>query len=105
MPLSDNDARDVPSSSEVFDKVWLDRDLAWLEYNRRVLHRALDESTPLLERVKFLAIVGSNLDEFFMKRIGVLRGKAGIDGTGHGQRTLPQDARQGRTNLPARRPG
>ena len=79
MPLSDNDARDVPSSSEVFDKVWLDRDLAWLEYNRRVLHRALDESTPLLERVKFLAIVGSNLDEFFMKRIGVLRGKAGID--------------------------
>src|ERR1700758_2823307 len=54
----------------------LDRDLAWLEFNRRVLHEAQDPRTPLLERVKFLAIFGSNLDEFFMKRIGVLRGKA-----------------------------
>ena len=46
----------------------LDRDLAWLEFNRRVLHEAVDERTPLLERVKFLAIFSSNLDEFFMKR-------------------------------------
>ena len=35
---------------------WIDRDLSWLEFNRRVLHEALDERTPLLERVKFLAI-------------------------------------------------
>src|SRR5262249_19336109 len=50
----------------------LDRDLSWLEFNQRVLHEAEDDRTPLLERVKFLAIVSSNLDEFFMKRIGLL---------------------------------
>jgi polyphosphate kinase len=50
----------------------LDRDLSWLDFNRRVLHEAEDDRTPLLERVKFLAIVSSNLDEFFMKRIGIL---------------------------------
>ena len=53
--------------------LWLDRDLSWLEFNRRVLAEALDERTPLLERLKFLAIFTSNLDEFFMKRIAVLR--------------------------------
>ena len=55
---------------------WLDRDLSWLEFNRRVLHEARDERTPLLERVKFLAIVTSNLDEFFMKPVGLPRRKA-----------------------------
>ena len=54
-------------------RAWIDRDLSWLEFNRRVLHEALDERTPLLERVKFLAIFSSNLDEFFMKRIALLR--------------------------------
>jgi polyphosphate kinase len=53
--------------------VWLDRDLSWIEFNRRVLAEALDERTPLLERLKFLAIFTSNLDEFFMKRIAMLR--------------------------------
>src|SRR5262249_5071597 len=53
--------------------VLLDRDLSWLAFNARVLHEALDPRTPLLERVKFLAIFGSNLDEFFMKRLGRLR--------------------------------
>src|SRR5215471_10221822 len=56
-------------------EVWNDRDLGWLDFNWRVLAQALDERTPLLERVKFLAIVDSNLDEFFMKRIAVLREK------------------------------
>src|SRR5271165_2332281 len=51
----------------------LDRDVAWLEFNRRVLHEAIDERTPLLERVKFLEIFTSNLDEFYMKRVGGLR--------------------------------
>src|SRR5262249_44941431 len=44
-----------------------------LEFNARVLHEALDPRTPLLERVKFLAIFSSNLDEFFMKRLDRLR--------------------------------
>jgi polyphosphate kinase len=54
-------------------EVWIDRDLGWLDFNERVLAQALDERTPLLERVKFLAIFGSNLDEFFMMRVAVLR--------------------------------
>src|SRR5271167_1118000 len=58
-----------PSLSEV----WIDRDLGWLDFNERVLAEALDNRTPLLERAKFLAIVTSNLDEFFMKRVAVLR--------------------------------
>ncbi len=59
--------------------VWLDRDLSWLEFNRRVLAEALDDRTPLLERVKFLAIFTSNLDEFFMKRMAVLREHQGVE--------------------------
>lgn len=56
------------------DSAWyLNRELTWLAFNRRVLHEAADKRTPLLERIKFLAIVGSNLDEFFMKRIGGLK--------------------------------
>src|SRR5262249_13888139 len=51
------------------------RDLNWLEFNQRVLHEAEDDRTPLLERAKFLAIVSSNLDEFFMKRVGLLTQK------------------------------
>src|SRR5258705_13965375 len=60
--------------------VWIDRDLSWLDFNRRVLAEALDERTPLLERVKFLAIFSSNLDEFFMKRMAVLREDASPEG-------------------------
>jgi polyphosphate kinase len=56
---------------------YLNRELTWLEFNRRILQEALDERTPLLERVKFLAIVASNLDEFFMKRIGGLKQQLG----------------------------
>lgn len=55
------------------NKWYLNRELTWLAFNRRVLHEAADPRTPLLERIKFLAIVGSNLDEFFMKRIGGLK--------------------------------
>jgi len=63
-------------TTELMKHAWVDRDLGWLAFNGRVLHEALDERTPLLERLKFLAIVTSNLDEFFMKRVGMLRGKA-----------------------------
>jgi polyphosphate kinase len=53
--------------------LYLNRELTWLTFNRRVLAEAEDARNPLLERIKFLAITGSNLDEFFMKRIGGLK--------------------------------
>jgi polyphosphate kinase len=71
------------------DPQWyLNRELTWLEFNRRVLQMAEKEDTPLLERVKFLAIVSSNLDEFFMKRIGGLKQQIAA-----GIRTLTVDGR------------
>ena len=71
------------------DSQWyLNRELTWLEFNRRVLHEAEDERTPLLERLKFIAIVSANLDEFFMKRIGGLKQQIGA-----GMRELTLDGR------------
>ena len=57
--------------------LYLNRELSWLEFNKRVINEAMDERVPLLERVKFAAIAGSNLDEFFMKRIGGLKQQVG----------------------------
>lgn len=62
--------------------LYLNRELTWLAFNERVLHEAQDPRVPLLERVKFLAIVGSNLDEFIMKRIGGLKQQVGAGVTG-----------------------
>ncbi len=69
-----------PQASEIDlrdPSLYLNRELTWLAFNRRVLHEAEDERNPLLERLKFLAIVSSNLDEFFMKRIGGLKQQVG----------------------------
>lgn len=58
-------------------ELYLNRELTWLEFNKRVLHEGQDDRNPLLERVFFLSVVGSNLDEFFMKRIGGLKQQVG----------------------------
>ena len=66
-------AGDYAGASLDDPELYLNRELTWLAFNRRVLHMADDDNTPLLERVKFLAIVSNNLDEFQMKRIGGLK--------------------------------
>ncbi len=67
----------LPPSDLRAPELYLSRELTWLQFNERVLHEAEDPRTPLLERVKFLAIAASNMDEFFMKRIGGLKQQIG----------------------------
>ena len=77
-PTSRTAPQASPPPFDLEDPQWfLNRELTWLAFNRRVLHEGQDDRVPLLERVFFLAVVGSNLDEFFMKRIGGLKQQVG----------------------------
>ncbi|MCP5094310.1 MAG: polyphosphate kinase 1, partial [Chloroflexi bacterium] len=81
---------DLPADIQnLSDKsLYFNIELSWLDFNWRVLHLALDKRTPLLERVRFLAITASNLDEFIQKRVGGLKRQEGA-----GVRKLTPDGR------------
>src|SRR5436305_4558355 len=83
----------APPASFDDPSLYINRELSWLEFNRRVLEEALDPAVPLLERLKFLAIFASNLDEFFMVRVGGLQQKvaAGIPVGSGADRMAPRE--------------
>ncbi|MFW5955148.1 MAG: polyphosphate kinase 1, partial [Rhodothermales bacterium] len=82
--------RGVPTDApEDHPHLFFNRELSWLDFNWRVVAQAMDERNPLFERVRFLAIASSNLDEFFRKRVGGLKRQAAA-----GVRKLSPDGRQ-----------
>ncbi len=82
-PLSPSPQHPIPTAvvpqpvpddaDENHPSLYFNKELSWIDFNWRVLHLALDERTPLLERVRFVAITASNLDEFIQKRVGGLK--------------------------------
>src|SRR6059058_1228834 len=66
--------RDAPAANRFFDpRNFINRELSWLEFNRRVLEEAQDPTQPLIERVKFMTIFSNNLDEFFEIRVAGIK--------------------------------
>ncbi len=71
-------AEKYTTSMPLKKEMLIDRDLSWLSFNRRILQEAGDPTVPLYERIKFLAIYSSNLDEFFRVRVAAIRSLAGL---------------------------
>jgi polyphosphate kinase len=83
------EAQDIPEGAPLdHPALTFNRELSWLDFNWRVLFQALDPRTPLLERVRFIAIATNNLDEFYRKRVGGLKRQIGA-----GVRALSPDGR------------
>lgn len=73
--LPKNSAKKGDNKLKLFgEEFFINYELSWLQFNERVLFEALNKKNPLMERVKFIGIVCSNLDEFFQKRVGGLKG-------------------------------
>ena len=89
------EAQEVPEGAPLdHPAYYFNRELSWIDFNWRVFYQALDARTPLLERVRFIAITANNLDEFYRKRIGGLKRQLGA-----GVRALSPDGRTPREQL------